>query len=102
VFVPRKVFIPNVFSPNQDQINDIFFLQGDEEFVEEIEYMIIADPWGDVVFEKTNFSLNDPNEGWDGTMGGEPMNPGVFTYLTRIRFIDGEIIPYSGTVTLIR
>ena len=101
VFVPKQIYIPNVFSPNGDNINDIFYLQANE-FAEEVEYLIIADRWGDVVFEKTLFPINDPAYGWDGTLDGKTMFPAVFTYLARIRFSDGEVIPHSGTVTLLR
>jgi gliding motility-associated-like protein len=100
VFVPKEVFIPNVFSPNGDGINDLFYLQANN-FALEIEYLIIADRWGDVVFEQRNFPINDPTFGWDGTLDGKMMFPAVYTYLARIRFTD-EIIPYSGTVTLLR
>ncbi len=101
VFVPKRVYIPTVFSPNDDQANDIFYLQADD-FAIEVDYMIIADRWGDVVFERNNFPINDPGFGWDGSLDGKKMFPAVFTYLVRIRFSDGEVIPYSGTVTLIR
>jgi len=100
VFVPKKVFIPNVFSPNDDNINDVFYLQAND-FAIEVEYLIVADRWGDVVFEKHNFPINDPGFGWDGTLDGKKMFPAVYTYLARIRFTD-EVVPYSGTVTLIR
>jgi len=101
VFVPKKVYIPTVFSPNNDQINDVFYLQAND-FAREVEYMTIADRWGDVVFERTHFPINDPAFGWDGSLDGKMMFPAVFTYLARILFSDGEIVPYSGTVTLIR
>jgi gliding motility-associated-like protein len=101
VFVPKKVYIPNVFSPNGDQINDVFYLQADD-FAVEVEYLIVADRWGDVVFEQSNFPINDPAFGWDGSLDGKMMFPAVYTYLARIRFTDDEILPYSGTVTLIR
>jgi gliding motility-associated-like protein len=101
VFVPKQIYIPNVFSPNGDNINDVFYLQSNL-FALDIEYLIIADRWGNVVFEKTNFPINDPAYGWDGTLDGKDMFPAVFTYLARIRFSDGEVVPHSGTVTLIR
>jgi len=101
VFVPKQVYIPTVFSPNGDNINDRFYIQT-SAFAEEIEYLLIVDRWGDVVFEKSNSPVNDPDFGWDGTLGGKMMFPAVYTYLTRIRFTDGEVIPFSGTVTLLR
>jgi gliding motility-associated-like protein len=104
VFVPKQVFIPTVFSPNGDGINDRFYIQAGE-FAVSVDYLLIADRWGDVVFERTgspSIPVNDPNEGWDGTLGGKPMFPAVYTYLTRIRFTDNQVLPFSGTITLVR
>jgi gliding motility-associated-like protein len=103
VFVPKQIFIPTVFSPNGDGINDFFYIQGGE-FAVSVDYLLVADRWGDVVYEIGGpmVPVNDPNFGWDGTLGGKPMFPAVFTYLTRIRFTDGQVLPFSGTVTLVR
>lgn len=101
VFVPKQVFIPTVFSPNGDNINDEFYIQANA-FAEEVEYLIVIDRWGNVVYENRNFPVNDPAYGWDGTLNGRGMFPAVYTYLMRIRFTDNEILPFSGTVTLVR
>src|SRR5690606_16167383 len=100
VFVPKQVYIPTVFSPNGDNINDYFYIQANT-FAVNVEYMIVADRWGNVVFENGDFPVNIPEEGWDGTLNGKGMFPAVYPYLVRVRFND-EIIPYSGTVTLVR
>jgi gliding motility-associated-like protein len=101
VFVPKRVYIPTVFSPNGDQINDVFYIQAGE-FAVSIDYLLVVDRWGNAVYELSDFPANDPDFGWDGTLNGREMFPAVFTYLTHIRFTDGEVLPFSGTVTLIR
>ncbi len=45
-------------------------------------------------------TIPDPNNGWDGKLDGEPMNPGVFVYVVEITFIDGRVEIYKGDVTL--
>ncbi len=97
-----RLFFPNVFSPNGDNINDVFFPQ-DGGNVEVIKTMQIFDRWGNLVFEKTNFKPNDPSSGWDGTWkGNQIMAPDVFTYWAEVSFINGVTTIRKGDVTLIR
>lgn len=97
----RPVFIPNVFSPNTDGFNDIFYIQGGD-FINQIENFMIFNRWGESMFELSNFQPNDPALGWDGTFRGKPLNAGVYTYFAEISFDDGEVILYKGSVTLMR
>ena len=107
VFIPKRVYIPNAFTPNDDNTNDFFFVSGDPEFVEIIEYIGIVDRKGSLVFETTNIDPNDPSVGWDGTFIDEPVLPGVYMYHIKVRFVDlgqggRDVFPYTGTVTVIR
>ncbi len=97
----RRVFIPNVFTPNGDGENDILtvFAGKDVELVLEFN---IFDRWGEQVFGANNFLPNDLTFGWDGYFKGKPMNPGVFVYMARVQFLDGETSLLSGTITLIK
>ena len=98
---PRDVFIPNVFSPNGDGTNDLFFPNADISARLVTNFMIF-DRWGEVVYEASNFDINDPTFGWDGKMNGENMNPGVFVYMLEIEFVDGLVKFYTGDVTILR
>jgi len=100
-FIPPKLFIPNVFSPNQDGINDIFYLQANPE-VTAINTMRIFDRWGNVVFEKFNFKPDDPSQGWNGYFEGKLMNPDVFTYWVEYRTKYDMVENAAGDVTLVR
>ena len=101
VFIPDEVFIPNVFSPNDDGINDRF-LVFTNQFINEIREISIFDRWGNMVFQKFNVPSNDPAFGWDGTMKEKPFNPAVFAYKVIIDFPDGNRRSYYGDVTLLR
>ena len=70
--------------------------------VETLKAFRVFDRWGEAVFEVRDAPVNSPEFGWDGNFRGQEMNPGVFTYYVEVVFEDGEIIPYSGDVTLIR
>ncbi|MFK7808606.1 MAG: gliding motility-associated C-terminal domain-containing protein, partial [Saprospiraceae bacterium] len=98
---PRDVYIPNAFSPNGDDVNDVFYLQGKKEVVS-VNRLQIFNRWGALIFNATDFDLNDSTKGWDGTLNGKPMNPDVFVYQAEVEFIDGEVLLLSGDVTLMR
>lgn len=95
------IYIPNVFSPNGDQINDRFIVYGGES-IQEVLVMSIYNRWGELVFENHNFQVNDFQAAWDGNMKGEKLNPGVFVYYLKAIRIDGSEIVKKGDVTLLR
>jgi gliding motility-associated-like protein len=82
------VFIPNVFSPNQDGQNDVFApisLPGKIVSV----VMSIYDRWGNLVHK---------GEEWDGS----GIDVGVYIYLLDINFNFGKSKIFSGSVTVVR
>ena len=97
----RPIFIPNVFSPNGDGLNDYFAIFGNQAAFS-VKELRIYDRWGGQVFEGKNIPLNAENQGWDGTFDGKQLNPDAFTFYAIIRFIDGEEVLYKGSVTLVR
>lgn len=95
-----KVYIPNAFSPNGDGANDVFMIYSNRS-IEKVIVLEIFDRWGEKVFRQENFNPNDPIFGWNGTIHGQLMNPGVFVYKTVIRFYGGAEVPFEGDVTLV-
>lgn len=92
------IYFPTAFSPNNDGINDFFTGYGSPTNSSVISSMKIFDRWGNLVFSKSNFSLNQDELGWNGMFKGKPLDGGVYTYLVEI---DKEIIE-SGSINLIR
>lgn len=68
-----KIYVPNIFSPNNDGVNDNFMPVGIDIEVERLE---IYDRWGSLVFQSEASS-----NGWDGTFEGENANVGAYLYL---------------------
>ena len=97
----RNVYIPNIFSPNNDGANDVFFINTGSSVIN-IQSFVIYNRWGEPVYEAYNIPPNDPSRGWDGTFRGELMNSAVFTYFAELEFVDGEVILFKGDVTLMR
>ena len=101
VLQEKGVFIPTIFSPNQDDINDRLLVHGKPN-IREIALMEIFDRWGNLVFTETNFQPADPSTAWDGTWNGKQQNPGVFVYRVIVTYIDGSQQVFVGDITLIR
>ncbi len=95
VKVYKDIFIPNAFTPNGDGDNDRFRIlpYNDYKLVE----MIIYNRWGSAVFKATN-----ANDGWDGTVKGNPEPPGAYVYFIKLQAPDKQIILKKGTILLIR
>ena len=89
-----ELFIPNAFTPNNDQQNDILFVRGNTI---EVMNISIYDRWGEKVFESNN-KLN----GWDGTYKGNLVPPGVFVYYLEIGCYNKERFNKKGNITVIR
>jgi len=97
----RPIYIPNVFSPNFDGINDFFTAYGNVA-AREIVVLRIFNRWGALMYEGRNLPLGDERMGWDGTFKGQAMTPDVFAFYAVIGFIDGVEILYEGDVTILK
>ncbi len=97
----EDIFFPNVFSPNNDGINDVFipFDGGD---VETITVLQVYDRWGSLVYEAQNFKPNDFGMGWNGEIGGEDAPAGVYTWWAEVIFRNWTKELKKGDLTLIR
>lgn len=73
--------LPNVFTPNNDRVNDRF-IPFPYRGVKEIDLQVF-NRWGQTVFTTT-----DPAIGWNGTLnnGGEPVPDGVYYYVCTVIF----------------
>ena len=97
----RSVYVPNVFSPNGDGINDYFFVQCPRDNVI-VRKMAIFDRWGGQVYAAENLPVNQAMAGWTGTSGTGPAPVGIYVYLLELEFLDGFTLTKSGDVMVIR
>jgi gliding motility-associated-like protein len=89
-----KVFMPNVFSPNGDNINDGFgpnFSGGDQDY-----RLSIYSRWGELIYDCQGEGCT-----WDGSYEGEVLDPAVFIYVMEYEE-DGNPVVLKGSVTLVR
>ena len=96
------VYVPNVFSPNEDGINDVFMIFSDQKSVKTIHSFQVFSRWGEEVFQMYDFQPDDPLYGWDGTHLGKKLNPNYFAWYAEVEFITGAKKLFKGGVTLVR
>ncbi|MDO8368929.1 MAG: gliding motility-associated C-terminal domain-containing protein, partial [Saprospiraceae bacterium] len=98
----RKIYAPNIFSPNENGNNDVFTIFADPFTVVKIKSLQVYSRWGEQVFEQKDFTAGDIATGWDGTFKGQKLNPGVFVWQAVVEFVDGKEELFTGDVTLQR
>lgn len=100
----KPLYAPNIISLSPaDPTNGIFRVFSDIS-ADQIDVITIYDRWGNEVYEEKNIGLNDGAYlGWNGiTRGsGSTVNPGVFIWLAKVRFIDGDVRTFTGDVTVV-
>lgn len=92
----QSVFVPNVFSPNNDNNNDVFTVTLEGYTLEKLQ---VFNRWGDKVFE-----TNDASTSWNGDhmRTGKPVTAGTYYYLINARTVAGESEIKKGYVTVLR
>ncbi len=97
VDIPSKLEVPNVFTPNGDNSNDLFFVKTAN--LTEITAQIF-DRWGNKIYELTS---NTGNIAWDGkNQGGKEVPDGTYFYTIKAKGLDGQSYDTKGTVSLYR
>jgi gliding motility-associated-like protein len=80
--------IPNVFTPNDDSVNDYFYPQF--MFIKDI-HVIIINKWGEIVYESKDLDTL----GWDGKHNGGRATIGNYVCKVRHTTLDGRIVDQS-------
>lgn len=89
------VYLPNVFSPNDDGINDIFRPEG---IYFQSQNLRIYDRWGNLLFSERGESLE-----WNGELNGQKLGTGNFVYVFEyLNLLTNEKEVVSGDLLLLR
>ncbi|MEP7197961.1 MAG: gliding motility-associated C-terminal domain-containing protein [Saprospiraceae bacterium] len=96
-----EIFIPTAFSPNGDNLNDIFTPVFKFQDRTAIKVFQIFDRWGNLLFEQKDAAKGQAI-GWNGMSRNRILNPGVYVYL--IQFVGDDNIEkrVTGDITLLR
>lgn len=98
------VYIPNIFTPNFDNINDHFVIKSSNGLSINIKTLKIFNRWGENVYGKDDFVIGSDNTygAWDGLYNGQKASTGVYVYYIEVINDDGEITKFYGDITLVR
>jgi gliding motility-associated-like protein len=89
------ITVPNVFTPDNDLINDFF--RPVLSFTPVDYHLIISDRKGIIMFETRDFMTE-----WDGTRSGAPQPQDVYLWFLKVTTPGGKSISKTGTVTIYR
>jgi len=89
-----NIYIPNVFTPNEDGTNDVFLVYGTG--ITKLE-VIVFDRWGEKLF-----TSNEQIKGWDGKYKGVDLKEDVYPYQVIFNTLDGKKHTKTGHVTLLK
>ena len=96
---PQDIFyIPNSFTPDGDEHNNVWLPVITSGFDIHNYHMVLYDRWGEVIFES-----NNPSEGWDGTYNNQMVPLGVYTWRMELKNLtnDGRLI-LSGSLNVLK
>jgi gliding motility-associated-like protein len=94
VFIPKvncEVFIPTIFSPNDDNSNDVFKIYANEGLIKTIKSYQIYNRWGIQVYvsPQQNTDFASFNSWWDGTFQGNKAPSDVYIYVIEVEYTEG-------------
>jgi gliding motility-associated-like protein len=89
------ITVPNIFTPNNDLINDSF--KPVLSFTPTSYHLVISEQHGSVLFETRDF-----NESWDGTRNGKPQPDGICLWFLKVTTPSGKNLTRTGTVTILK
>lgn len=88
------VYIPNAFTPNGDDLNDLFKI---EYFGITESELSIFDRWGELLY-----TSKDKDAGWNGTGKGKDYKQDVYVWRLVYKEFSGEEHYKTGSVSLVR
>ena len=97
----RNFYAPNILSVSSPNGNNQFKIFTNQA-AEIIESVSIFDRWGSEIYNIENVVYDEFIDGWDGSINGREVNPGPYAWVANIRYVDGVVITYNGTITVIK
>lgn len=97
VFPEIILFVPNAFTPDNDEFNQSWGIHIDGIDIYDFE-LLVFNRWGEIIWES-----HDPDARWDGTYGGKYVEQGTYTWVIRAKdMINDGKYEYNGFVTILK
>jgi gliding motility-associated-like protein len=88
------VYVPNVFTPNNDDVNDVAMVYANH--VLHLDFFIF-NRWGEKVYEG-----HDIHQGWDGYYKNKLQDPETYVYVVTVTFLNNKKVTKTGSITLVK
>jgi len=95
VIVGTEIDVPNAFSPNGDEINDLWKITGLSSYSR--SKLTIYDRWGQHVYRSIAYPLP-----WNGESKGNQVPVGTYYYVIELNEPGVDLAPITGNVAVIR
>lgn len=96
----RRLYVPNSVTL-EDGPNSALTVFGGAD-VEMVVSFEVFDRWGNLLYRRSNFQAGSPDPNWQDYFRGNRASPGIFTYLAKVVWKDGESNIFSGDIFLIK
>jgi gliding motility-associated-like protein len=87
-------YVPNTFTPEGDNLNDIFFAYGTN--IKDFKISVF-DRWGENIFNS-----NDITKGWDGTFRGTPVQDDIYVWKADFNDLKNKNHSLTGHIQVLR
>jgi len=95
---PITVYVPNAFTPDGDEFNNVFIPIIRGQIDEYTFHLELFNRWGELIFESHNL-----NVGWDGTYNSFVVQNGIYVWVIKFKELDTDNKhEYKGHVLLIK
>lgn len=88
------LFIPNAFTPNDDGVNDEFYIPNSR--LTNFEFAVF-DRWGNEVYRTYN-----PSFRWNGERNGSDLPSGTYVFLLTATDQNGKQVKRTGPINMVR
>ena len=96
------LIIPNIFSPNDDNVNDFLTINYYGRSISQVVLFNVYDRWGGLVHSLNNVMLASGESIWNGYSSSQKVDVGVYTYVMEVVLINGVILDRIGDITVVR
>ena len=96
---PQRIYFPNAFSPNGDDQHDSYRIGAAENVLAVAEWRVY-NRWGALVHRAENVAPEALS--WDGKAGSQRLPAGVYVYTATVVFANGDVVPFTGEIHLLR
>ncbi len=100
--VIKEIYFPTIINLNSESGNNLFYPKKPLDYNVVAVSMAIYDRWGNLVWQRKNFEIGVPENGWNGSFNGKELNSGVYVYTLSTLDEDNIAKTYVGDVTIIK